>query len=313
MVGKVLTERFISKEVLKTPMIRAWKPTGSVSFKQLGPNLFLVDFQNWWDKDKILGDRPWTFDGDLFSIVDFNGLTPIEDPEFSKAAFWVRMYKLPLACMGREVGMQVGSTVGEVEDMDVLDDGVGWGEFLRVKIRIDLSKPLARGRVIKLQGKEIWVAFQYEKIPWFCFKCGVVLHNSKKCGIYGGRKTQRAEETKEFGPWLRVPSPKRRFGQGNGQPQNKNFEPTYHGQSSGGTMGTRSWRESEQEDDGGRRRQRWVWHGAAAEEAQGDEGLFTKVIKFPYKETEDYDRSDSGGFDFNAIEDEGENIPSEGE
>jgi hypothetical protein len=186
MVGKLLTERFVDKDVLKTPMIRAWKPTGSVSFKQLGPNLFLIDFQNWWDKDRILKGRPWTFDRDLFSLVDFNGLTPIEDLDFGNTAFWVRMYRLPLACMGREVGMQVGSTVGEVEDIDVLDDGVACGEFLRVKIRIDLSKPLARGRIIKLQGKEIWVAFQYEKLPRFCFNCGVVIHSNQKCGEYGG-------------------------------------------------------------------------------------------------------------------------------
>lgn len=83
--------------------------------------------------------RPWTFDGDLFSVLDFDGLTPIEDLEFLKAAFWVRMCKLPLACMGKEVGHQVGVMVGEVEDVDVTDDGVGWGEFLRVKIRIDLQ------------------------------------------------------------------------------------------------------------------------------------------------------------------------------
>ena len=167
MVGKLLAERIITKEVLKTPMIRAWKPIGSVSFKQLGLNLFLIDFENWWDKDRILEGRPWNFDGDLFSIIDFNGLTLIEDLEFGKAAFWVRMYKLPQACMGREVGMQVGLMVGEVEDIDFLDDGVGWGEYLRVKIRINLSKPLAKGRIIKLQEKEIWVAFQYEKIPPF--------------------------------------------------------------------------------------------------------------------------------------------------
>ena len=37
----------------------------------------------------------------------------------------MRMYKLPLACMGQEVGLQVGATVGEVEDIDVLDDGLG--------------------------------------------------------------------------------------------------------------------------------------------------------------------------------------------
>ena len=47
------------------------------------------------------------------------------DLKFEKAAFWVRMYRLPLACMRKEVGLQVGSTEGVVEDVDVLDDGVG--------------------------------------------------------------------------------------------------------------------------------------------------------------------------------------------
>jgi hypothetical protein len=161
---------------------------GSVSFRTLGPNLFIVECEKWWDKDRILEGQPWTFDGDLFSLVDYDGLTQMEDMEFEKAAFWVRMYRLPLACMGKEVGLQMGSTVGEVEDIDVLDDGVGWGEYLRVKIRIDLTKPLARGRIIKVQDKEIWVAFQYEKIPRFCFTCGTMVHNRKKCGEYGGRR-----------------------------------------------------------------------------------------------------------------------------
>jgi hypothetical protein len=241
MVGKLLAERTVGKEILKTPMIRAWKPTGSVSFKMLGPNLFLIDFENWWDKDQILEGRPWTFDGDLLSLVDFNGLTPIDDLEFEKASFWVRMYRLPLACMGREVGLHVGSTVGEVEDIDVLEDGVGWGEYLRVKIRIDLSKPLARGRMIKVQDKEIWVAFQYKKIPRFCFTCGVVMHSSPKCGEYGGRRTQRAEETEEYGPWLQVSSPRRNYNQGNGWSKRREKESLYPTRSVGDQMDTRSW------------------------------------------------------------------------
>jgi hypothetical protein len=65
--------------------------------------------------------------------------------EFDKAAFWVRMYQLPLDCMGRELGQKIGAFIGEVEDIDVMEDGVGWEEFLRVKIKLDLSKPLSQG------------------------------------------------------------------------------------------------------------------------------------------------------------------------
>jgi hypothetical protein len=40
--------------------------------------------------------------------------------------------------------------MGTVEEVDTDEEGVGWGEFLHVRIIIDLTKPLARGRVINL-------------------------------------------------------------------------------------------------------------------------------------------------------------------
>jgi hypothetical protein len=59
--------------------------------------------------------------------------------------------------------------VGLVEEVDVDETGIGWGEYFRVLIILDLSKPL-RGRVLKLQNKSISLAFQYEKIPKFYFE-----------------------------------------------------------------------------------------------------------------------------------------------
>jgi hypothetical protein len=48
MVRKLLAERNISKDILKTPMIRAWKPSGRVSFKTIGVNFlfFFYHFQS---------------------------------------------------------------------------------------------------------------------------------------------------------------------------------------------------------------------------------------------------------------------------
>lgn len=44
---------------------------------------------------------------------------------FEKAAFWVRMYNLSLAYMGIDMGFKISSSMGEVEDVDVTNDGVG--------------------------------------------------------------------------------------------------------------------------------------------------------------------------------------------
>jgi hypothetical protein len=57
-------------------------------------------------------------------------------------------------------------------------DGIGWGEYLRVRIRLDIMKPLARGRVLKLNGESSWIEFQYERLPTFCFRCGVIQHGA---------------------------------------------------------------------------------------------------------------------------------------
>jgi hypothetical protein len=44
----------------------------------------------------------------------------------------------------------LGSLVGKVEAIVTDANVVGWGEFLRVRVLIDLTKPLACGRMLKL-------------------------------------------------------------------------------------------------------------------------------------------------------------------
>jgi hypothetical protein len=72
--------------------------------------------------------------------------------DFEKAAFWTRMFNLPLSCMSEAMGFQLGNSVGHVEEVETEEDGIGWGNYLHVKIQLDISKPLARGRVLKFNG-----------------------------------------------------------------------------------------------------------------------------------------------------------------
>jgi hypothetical protein len=92
-------------------------------------NTFLFAFKYEWEKTRILEGRPWVFDGHLVSLLEFDGFMATSKLVFEKAAFWVRMYNLPLACMGKEMGYQIGGSVGEVEDVEVDEDGVGWVSF----------------------------------------------------------------------------------------------------------------------------------------------------------------------------------------
>lgn len=178
LVGKLISDRVIGKDAIKSTLIRGWKPAGTSVFKVLGDNLFLVEFEYAWDKSRVLEGRPWVFEGCLFAVEDFNGNIPPAQMEFEKVSFWIRMSNLPLGCMNEAMGYQIGKSVGQVEEVETEEDGVAWGVYLRVKIRMDISKPLARGRVLLLNGENTWVVFQYEHLPFFCYHCGVIHHGA---------------------------------------------------------------------------------------------------------------------------------------
>jgi hypothetical protein len=49
-----------------------------------------------------------------------------------------------------------------------------------VRIHINVTEPLCRGRMIKLEeNKKGWVAFRYKRLPNFCYWCGCLDHSEK--------------------------------------------------------------------------------------------------------------------------------------
>ncbi len=86
-VGKILADRVVPMEFFKKPLIRVWQPLGTVSFRSLGENMFIADFEQEVDKVRILEGRPWLFDGNLVSLADFDGTTPPSQMEFERASF----------------------------------------------------------------------------------------------------------------------------------------------------------------------------------------------------------------------------------
>jgi hypothetical protein len=85
--------------------------------------------------------------------------------------------------------------------------GMAWREYLRVKIQMDITKPLPRGRKLNIEGKIVWVTFKYERLPKFCFHCGVLNHGKTGCAKKSELRHLKANP--QYGPWLRAASPTR--------------------------------------------------------------------------------------------------------
>lgn len=75
--------------------------------------------------------------------------------------------------MNRETGEVIGDTIGNAIEVDAEESGLAMGRYLRVKVMLDIHKPLMRG------GKQLWCPLRYEFLPNFCYACGLLGHVEK--------------------------------------------------------------------------------------------------------------------------------------
>lgn len=53
------------------------------------------------------------------------------------------------------------------------------GQYARVCVNIDLSKPLVKGIHLGVGNVKYWQPFRYEAVPIVCFCCGKIGHNEE--------------------------------------------------------------------------------------------------------------------------------------
>ncbi|XP_023917240.1 uncharacterized protein LOC112028778 [Quercus suber] len=124
--------------------------------------------------------------------------------DFSLTPFWVQVHGIPMKFMNQTVAEGLCETVGVVQNQSNTKTEE-CGGFMRVRVLVDISQPLCRGRVLTLDDdKELWVSFRYERLPNICYWCGCLTHNDRDCERWIDNEGTLDESDREFGPWIRA-------------------------------------------------------------------------------------------------------------
>ncbi|KAK8670596.1 hypothetical protein V6N13_037214 [Hibiscus sabdariffa] len=206
-VGKLISPRIVEGPLLIRVYFSVWKKQPLEEATSLGPNMFLFKFRKEEDKDFVLGRCPWSFDGELLALKPYDRLLSPKEYDFQPLPIWIRIYDVPLGLMTSKAGETIGSRFGKYIATDLRDANGCMGEYLRVRVEIDCSKPLKRctamGRNKKTGQPRICMA-KYERLPRFCFWCGVLGHEYQLCPMMPTEN----KDPFQFGDWLRVEHPK---------------------------------------------------------------------------------------------------------
>ena len=78
--------------------------------------------------------------------------------------------------------------------------------FFLVRVMLDVTLPLCRGRVITLpSGEKRWIRFKYERLLSLCYWCGCLNHDDRDCELWVQSNGTLTLDQQQFGPFLRAP------------------------------------------------------------------------------------------------------------
>lgn len=202
--AKFMTRRALSIDAIGRTFKPLWKTRNGFQIRDVGNHIMLFVFDNESEADRVIALEPWSYDKHLVILTRYDRSCPIRSIKFHTVSFWVQIHGLPLNRLNEGTAYDIGRSLGVVSRAEQKGDLIG-GDFLRVRVSVNVSKPLSRGRKVLIgQGKEEWVSFKYEKLPNFCYWCGLVSHDVKECSIWLASKGALATNQQGYGPWLRA-------------------------------------------------------------------------------------------------------------
>ncbi len=182
-----------------------WRTVQGFTAQDLGNNMMVFIFEDDSNLERVLQSEPWMYDKHLVSFQRVEADTSIAEMECRWVLFWIQIHNLPVQRMNHDTAMALGRTLGVVEKVVESEEGKGREGCMRVRVKLDISKPLCRGRKAWLmEGKETWISFRYERLPNLCYWCGLLTHGERDCEKWLRSKGPLRREEQQYGPWMRA-------------------------------------------------------------------------------------------------------------
>ncbi|KAK3013668.1 hypothetical protein RJ639_008539 [Escallonia herrerae] len=207
-VGRVISDKPLNKAVVRNILSKAWFSPSGIKIKEQD-NRLLFTFQNENDYHKVLNNRPWTVMGSHLAIREWPPDVALQEVNLTTSPFWVRVYGLPPNRMTSNNAVTIGKQIGGLVQIERSRNGnIRESGFMRLRVEIELEKPLPKGFALKREGKEdTWIQFRYERLPDFCFRCGFLGHVRKWCNrpLDPSAEWKFAGDLRPYTPWIELP------------------------------------------------------------------------------------------------------------
>ncbi|OMO96530.1 hypothetical protein COLO4_15219 [Corchorus olitorius] len=189
---------------MRTALFNAWKLEMGLVIKEVREKLYMFQFEDKPERDRVLLTQPWHFNKVLLALQPYDGVEKPESIVFDTCPFLVRIFDLPPIMMTEKIGAAVGGVIGPVLEVDHQ-----WGSFIRIRVLVDVTKPLVDNSVVSSPYGDREMEFRYEDMPNICLVCGQFDHLSEnECPTAIEMRFNNGVVLKRYSIRIKVESPK---------------------------------------------------------------------------------------------------------
>lgn len=160
-------------------MRAAWDLAQEVKFRPFNDNLYTLQFSCLGDWERVMEEGPWTFKGKAVVIEPYDGYTRPSTVVMNKVDMWIQIHDLQ--DMFFHLIKSLAGTVGEYIYVEQKSQDFE-GNFFRVRVKVDVTKPLKNAVSLVVKKKREIFRVKYERLPDWCAVCGHLGHLFKECG-----------------------------------------------------------------------------------------------------------------------------------
>lgn len=88
------------------------------------------------------------FDNHLLVLERYENIDMVMYVPLCSKSFWVRIYNIPFNKSSEEISKRLGQLMGDAEGVKMNNSGLEWKDWVRVKVRLNIHKPLIKGAMV---------------------------------------------------------------------------------------------------------------------------------------------------------------------
>lgn len=203
LVGRFLTEKNINFQAMQNVMASLWRPKEGMEIHDIGGYKYSFVFYHIMDLRKVLEGGPWSFEQNMLVYKQVNETEDLQTMELNEVEIWVQVHDVLKGFIYESIMKSMGMYIGKYVKSDSANFDGTWKPYVRIRVVLDIQKPLRRRMKIKREGGAwSWLNFKYERLGTFCFVCGILGHTERECNVVYENPEKEIERA--YGVWLRA-------------------------------------------------------------------------------------------------------------